>query len=244
MFIGYLQRPVGSGEGQPREKGRAVLAVVLYVLDDPIGVEGGGIKVFGQCFDFFAVIQIDGPRIGIQHSLLVREVACTPLHQGKGFLKSSLVRPRARGCSNVPLSCHIGVITRIAQQRGHGDHILAQVPLKSRLTPLVDGQVLCHRAETCKVSVHAGEHHGPGRGTGRRRVEVGHGKPRTCQGIDVRRPYLTAEGSDVGVAQVVSHYQKNVWPFVPRPRTLILPDGLILARRARGHRHAHDQYQT
>ena len=122
--------------------------------------------------------------------------------------------------TQVPLTCHIGMIAVFFQHFGNGDTITIQITLIAFGAPIIDiplrfflkrSRILGHLTDTCLVLIKSGHQTGTRRTRTGCIIELGKANPCRCQLIEIRGHNLTPITTDVGIAHVVYQKDNDIW---------------------------------
>ncbi|MNF68513.1 hypothetical protein D3C84_503720 [compost metagenome] len=79
----------------------------------------------------------------------------------------------------MPFASYVGLITRIPQQAGNSDRVVAQYTTVTRLAQMFSGHSFWHVADAVAMIIDPGKQHGAGRRAGRRDMKIGKPYPFT-----------------------------------------------------------------
>ena len=130
-------------------------------------------------------------------------MARATLCQVKRALKPPGMRARFLCQSQVPFSCHIGVVSGVAHDFRQRSHAIIEVAFISGMTNLVCSQFFIHMTQAGQVIVCAGEQHGTRGRTGGRGIKLREQDTVVSEGVQVRCVYFTPEYPEIGISQVV-----------------------------------------
>ena len=178
-------------------------------IDHLVGVGLRGVIALRQALQIAAVLRVRGlGRVG-------REIPHVPI-AARAVEQGEIALEPARGgnlvglLAHVPFAHHVGVVAAVLQQLRERRHAVVQIAFIAGLAHLVRGGPFIHVAHAVDMRVRAAQQHGArGRTTG---VGIELVEPHAVfgQGIEVRRPDLAAEATQIRKSQVVAQDDHDV----------------------------------